>query len=146
MTVGVRSTRWAFMAGRDIGVEGDPYLDRLRIIQTPLFGVFLHHIHRADNERCGHDHPWAFASVVLAGEYWELVWPDKTNYGTVKTRYHGRGRLHFMGRRAAHKIVTIDKPLWTLVFTGPRMSSWGFYPEGKFVRWQDYDVENEARR
>lgn len=27
--------RWAFFSGLDVGAEGDPYLDRLRIIQTP---------------------------------------------------------------------------------------------------------------
>ena len=72
-----RLTRWAFFDGLNIGAEGDPYLDRLRIIQTPWFGVYLHHIHRPDSDPDPHDHPWAFASLVLTGSYRELVWPDK---------------------------------------------------------------------
>jgi hypothetical protein len=28
--------RWAILSGLDIGADGDPYLDRLRIIQTPM--------------------------------------------------------------------------------------------------------------
>jgi hypothetical protein len=27
--------RWAILSGIDVGADGDPYLDRLRLIQTP---------------------------------------------------------------------------------------------------------------
>jgi hypothetical protein len=39
--------RWALFTGLDIGADGDPWLDRLRLIQTPLFGIYLHHIQKA---------------------------------------------------------------------------------------------------
>jgi hypothetical protein len=71
--------RWALLSALDVGADGDPYLDRLRIVQTPLFGIYLHHIHRADREPFPHDHPWWFASLVLTGSYSETVWPDKRN-------------------------------------------------------------------
>src|ERR1700728_4812444 len=85
--------RWAFMEGLDVGTDGDPYLDRLRLVQTPWFGVYLHHIHRADRERDPHDHPWWFASLVLAGSYEEDVWPDKAAPGQWLTRERGRWSL-----------------------------------------------------
>lgn len=58
--------RWALLSALDVG-DPDPYLDRLRLVQTPLFGLYLHHIHRPDREPDPHDHPWWFASLVLTG-------------------------------------------------------------------------------
>src|SRR5258708_24177625 len=72
-----RRRRWALLSPLDIGADGDPYLDRLELVKTPLFGVYLHHIHRRDIEADPHDHPWPFASLLLAGAYTERYWPDK---------------------------------------------------------------------
>lgn len=130
--------RWAFLEGFDIGIEGDPYLDRLRIVQTPWFGVYLHHIHRPDNDRHPHDHPWTFWSLILAGGYRERVWPDKRDSGLWKGRARKRWSFMRMGREAAHMISEIDGPLWTLVFTGPRRAEWGFWEDGTFVSWRKY--------
>jgi hypothetical protein len=70
-----RNPRWTLLAGEDMGRDSDPYLDRLRIVGTPQFSLYLHHIHRPDEEPDPHDHPWWFASLVLAGWYEETVWP-----------------------------------------------------------------------
>lgn len=134
-----RSPRWAFLEGLDIGADDDPYLDRLRIIQTPLFGVYLHRIHRPDLERDGHDHPWWFARVILFGGYTERIWPDKRDPSRSWLRRGHRWSFGVMPRRAAHVITEITGgPLWTLVLTGPRRSSWGFWPGGQFVPWREY--------
>ena len=85
--------RWAFLSGLDIGAGGDPYLDRLRIIQTPWFGLYLHHIHRPDREPDPHDHPWWFASLVLTGWYEEELWHDKHQPLRMIRRERGRGSL-----------------------------------------------------
>lgn len=135
--------RWRFMDGFHIGVEGDPYLDRLNVIATPMFGIYLHRIHRADHERDGHDHPWWFASLVLCGRYSETVWPDKTNRHVHHQRYRKRWSIATTPLKSAHRIAIIDGTLWTLCLVGPRMHSWGFYPRGdngqaQFVPWQDY--------
>lgn len=130
--------RWAFLEGFDIGAEGDPYLDRLRIIQTPWFGIYLHHIHRPDKDRDPHDHPWAFASIVLAGAYTERVWPDKHDPGRSVIRHRPRWSRAHLGRQAAHIITSLDGPLWTLVLTGPRRAEWGFWADGEFVPWREY--------
>jgi hypothetical protein len=57
-----------------------------------------------------------------------------------------------MGREAAHRIVEASPGLKTLIVTGPRRATWGFFregkwgaatlsPVGKFVDWQDYERE-----
>lgn len=132
--------RWGFLTGLDVGADGDPYLDRLRIIQTPLFGLYLHHIHRADREMDPHDHPWWFASLVLAGWYEELVWPDKQdrNARTAVMRLRGRWSLRSISRRGAHIITDVRGPLWTLVVTGPKRGEWGFWTRDGFVPWRTY--------
>jgi hypothetical protein len=130
--------RWGLLTGLDVGTDGDLYLDRLRLVQTPWFGIYLHHIHRRDLENDPHDHPWWFASVVLAGEYEEDVWPDKSVPGTWLTRTRGRWSARFLGRRAAHVITRVKGPLWTLVLVGPDRDGWGFWKEGRFVPWRDY--------
>lgn len=129
--------RWGFMGAQDIG--DDPYLDRLRILWTPLFSVYLHHIHKDDGNRAAHDHPWRFWSFVLTGGYTELFFPDKQDFSRVISRTHRRWSLHSISTKGAHRIVSVDKPLWTLVITGPPSNvRWGFYPDGKFVPWQEY--------
>jgi hypothetical protein len=49
-----------------------PYLIRYRLLKTPWFGIYLHHILRSDLDRCLHDHPFCFWSLVLWGRYTEF--------------------------------------------------------------------------
>jgi hypothetical protein len=136
---GRAGARWAFFDGLDVGADGDPYLDRLRNIQTPWFGLYLHHIHRPDKDPDPHDHPWSFLSLILAGGYTETVWPDKTSLpGDCSLRERPRWSLRGLGRDAAHIITSIRGPLWTLVLTGPRRGDWGFWTAEGLVPWRDY--------
>lgn len=131
--------RWAFLEGLDIGADGDPYLDRLRIVHTPWLGLYLHHIHRPDKDLDPHDHPWAwFLRLVLAGDYTEFFWPDKRKPQRFATRERRRWSFGIMRRRSAHIITGIRGPLWTLVIAGPRRGEWGFWRQGQFVPWRDY--------
>jgi hypothetical protein len=130
--------RWGFLEGIDIGREGDPYLDRLRIIQSPLCSIYLHHIHRPDIEIDPHDHPWSFISIVITGDYTEEVWPDKRDSSLSYTSWRRRWSAHKMDRESAHIITETRKPLWTLVITGPKRTSWGFWRNGEFTPWRKY--------
>jgi hypothetical protein len=138
ITAGRAHSRWGFLSGIDIGADGDPYLDRLRLIETPWLAIYLHHIHRPDKAPDPHDHPWAFWSVILSGSYTERVWPDKRDPARRFTRLRERFTVHRMARRAAHMITTVEAPLWTLVVTGPRRGEWGFWADGAFMPWQAY--------
>jgi hypothetical protein len=137
-------SRWALLSALDVGADGDPYLDRLRIVQTPLFGLYLHHIHRADIELDPHDHPWWFASLVLTGAYQELVWPDKRDPLRADVRHRRRWSLRCIGLGGAHIIETVSGPLWTLVLTGPKRSGWGFWRSGQFTPWREYQYAEDG--
>jgi hypothetical protein len=130
--------RWAFLEGFDVGADGDPYLDRLRLVQTPWASLYLHHIHRPDLERDPHDHPWWFASLVIAGCYEELTWPDKTAAAPQTYRARPRWSVRCLSRAAAHRITSVDGSLWTLVLTGPRRGDWGFWRAGRCIPWREY--------
>lgn len=135
---------WSLLSGIDIGPGGDPYLDRLRILETPWLSVYLHHIHRADREADPHDHPWAFASLVLCGSYREVTWPDKGTDDYRYSRTRARWSVRRTPRRAAHMITEVTGPLWTLVVTGRDHGEWGFYRRGEYSPWREYLGESYA--
>lgn len=138
--------RWALGKRHDIPDLADPqatYLTRWRLVQTPWFGVYLHAIRLPDTDRHLHDHPWDFASVVLAGGYTEeLVHEDR---GT-RTRFvgpHRRGsdgmlrptlklrwrrRTNVKRAHVYHRVQRLTRtPTWTLALTGPRRPvPWGY--------------------
>lgn len=131
--------RWEIFGAQDIGSRNDPYLDRLRLLRTPLFSVYLHHIHRGETSRAGHDHPWAFWSLVLSGAYEEVVYPDKHDPDACVLRRHNQWSVHRMPLGSAHCVRIVHGLLWTLVVTGPEVNAWGFYPGGRFVPWKEYE-------
>jgi hypothetical protein len=138
--------------------DGDVYLFRRRLIQTPLFAVYLHDILDGDEERSPHSHPFAFASLVLRGGYVETVfhptyfdWPE----GTVKGAQgilglpnvieRKRGKMHTFprGNGQLHRIVAVEPRTRTLVFAGRRKDSWGFWNAelGEIQNWREYLAE-----
>lgn len=129
------------MDGFQVRKNNGPFLDRLRLFQTPWFSIFLHRIHQPDVDRDPHDHPWPFVSVILSGSYEERVWADKNR---VRNDVHSmaflrrRFSVHRMSRKRAHKITEVNGQLWTLVFTGPRSRNWGFWTPDGLVPWRDY--------
>jgi hypothetical protein len=142
-TKGKQSPNWAFWQRFDIPCKnGEQYLARLRILDTPWFGIYLHDIFEPDADRDPHNHPWSFISVVLRGEYRENVYPqpELLPYSYVEKR-HKRFSLHKMGTRAAHRITYAAPRLKTLIIRGKRTGGWGFFlaeKSGKYVPWQEY--------
>ena len=140
---GQRSPKWVVWMRMTIPCKnGLEYLTRLRIVQTPYFGIFLHDIHEDDSDRCCHNHPWTFFSFVVRGWYSERLYPnpvvDPQNY-VVKV--HRRFSLHRMDRESAHRLTYAETGLKTLIFVGPRRATWALFDAGRFVEWQAYERE-----
>lgn len=140
--LGQRSPRWALWSRMSIPCEnGLVYLARLRIIQTPWFGVYIHDIYEPDADRDPHNHPWSFISIVLRGHYVERLHPRPAGFSHheyIEQRWR-RFSAHRMGRRSAHRIIEAAPGLKTLILVGPRRSSWGFFTPSRFVPWQEYE-------
>lgn len=132
--------------------DGEPYLTRLRILQTPGFGVYLHKIYREDFDKFPHDHPWTFWSFILRGGYCESIYKRKTDLILLADggRYTYRGEignlverkqfsLHKHDLNTAHRITTVKTNTWTLVFVGKRnQEGWGFWTDTGWIHWKDY--------
>jgi hypothetical protein len=122
---------------------GTHYLFRLRIIQTPWFGIYLHDIFEPDADRHPHNHPWSFVSIVLRGSYVEMFHPAPWVHPDCNKRLQvwKRFSMHRMGADSAHRIIEAGPRLKTLILTGPRKKNWGFFTENGFEFWQDYEKE-----
>lgn len=131
-----RSRGWAVFEKFRITKYGQPYLDRLRILQTPMFSIYFHQIHTADVDKFPHDHPWWFASLVLSGGYVERVYSDASNLNSFQTRTRLRGSLRNLPRNKAHQITEITGVLWTVVLTGPHHGSWRFWTSEGPIDWR----------
>ena len=57
VTRSLRSPRWDFLGRYQVRVDGQLFIDRLRIIQCPWFAVLLTRIHHDDLDRDPHKHP-----------------------------------------------------------------------------------------
>lgn len=126
--------RWAFFktfSVPDIDNPGQLYLWRLRIIQTPWFGLYLHRIDSDDGDRPDHDHPWTFLAVTLIGGYVE-----KSN----DIEYERRPwRPHWHLASYAHSIKRLLRtPTWTLVIVGSRVRDWGFLTSRGWEHWKPF--------
>lgn len=113
---------------------GQTYLNRWGF-ETKLGGVYLHHIGAPDPGVDLHDHPWWFASIILRGAYVEYI---RDRDGDVSWRPRPRWSLRSIRLDQAHHIAATASHTWTLVFRGPRVRTWGFYVDGRFVPDTEY--------
>lgn len=127
-----------FFAKRIIRNGDSIYMIRRTIFGCRWFSIHLHHILRSDSDRVLHDHPWDFISVIIWRGYTEWTYQVANCPLTVKLpRWHGIGSVLF--RRAEHfHRVTMTKPMWSLVFCGPRRRTWGFQTNEGWVDWRTY--------
>jgi hypothetical protein len=97
-------------------------LRRWTLVETPLFGVKIHHLLESDPpERGFHDHPWNFVSLRLRDLYIENVLLPS---GVVRRE---RKRFTYRNSTTPHRIdVPPGARCWTFVITGPRRRDWGF--------------------
>lgn len=133
--------RWACFTFFDIESKANPglvYLRRLRVIQTPWFGIYLHWINEVDTDRVPHDHPWSFTSLILSGNYVEDIYDDPGDISVkgMTSRLWPRWSIHAMPVTKAHRIKRITNNLLTLVLVGRRCRDWMFWTENGPVLWQ----------
>jgi hypothetical protein len=130
---------------QSIGTEGDPYLQRWFLIPHNGFvNLYLHKFCHSDDDRALHDHPWPFLSLIVAGQYREVTETTtviRRRWSIAARRAHHRHRVELAGEPT-------PVPVWTLVLTGPRRRTWGFWcpqdsgtaADARFVPWQQFDA------
>lgn len=130
-------TRWCIWRWTDVVKGGSVYLTRLHLVQVPWGALMLHWIRRADPDPDMHDHPVAFASLVLRGGYVELV-PRAIGEDPGGAQRTVR-RFNLKNADDPHRIVDVNpRGTLTLVLAGPVTRSWGYHTEGGWVPWREY--------
>lgn len=152
---------WSFMQVRDyldINDTSRVYMRRIKIIDTPWFGIYIHFLLHPDGASYPlHDHPWDFVSIILDGDYTEQVPVGKIEFGPgmdsfgVRWKYWKRWSIHKMKATDIHKITRLGKsPTTTLLLRGPIKRKWGFYTIGGWIEsskyfeeyWPDHDKDS----
>lgn len=124
-----RTTKFIFAWRERLGLPTCPYLIRWRA-EMPWFSVRLHHWLAPDDDRAPHDHPWGFTTFVLKGGY-----TDASPGGDQHLRAPA------VRRRSAehqHTVYPDAGGAWTVIVTGPKVRSWGFWVAGKFRKANKY--------
>lgn len=115
--------------------EGELYLERLRVVSCPWFGLYVHWFHASDDDSL-HDHPWPFLTAILRGGYWEYTpGPDET----VVKQWHPPLSIRARPARWLHRveIESHRKPV-TIVLRGRQVRAWGFKTPNGWIPWPKY--------
>lgn len=125
----------------DISRPGVPtYLTRWDVLGN-RFGaglkLFIHLFHRGDAELYFHDHPWPFWSLILWGGYWEHTESGRSWYRP--------GRLLRRPAEWRHRVELPEgRRCWTLIWTGAKVRSWGFWCPRGFLPWRQHAANLDA--
>lgn len=129
--------------------EGELHFRRYRLLSTPWFNIYIHHILKSDEDAHPHDHPWHFVSIILWGGYIERWLGAYENYRywmgvPLREDVRGIGNLIIHNAKDFHQITLRKKSAWTLVFTSSReRPSWGYQTsEG----WMDFKKYRQLKR
>ena len=119
-----------------------PYLVRW-VLWGKRFGpgkkIFLHRFHQSDPDEALHDHPWSFWSLILWGGYWEITEEGK--------KWYGVGSLLKRPAEWKHRVeLDNNKKVWTLVWTGDKIRSWGFWCPQGWIHWSKFAAAEEASK
>ena len=102
------------------------YLERWHLRRDPgpsTEAMYLHRVLRSDVDP-PHDHPWASASILLAGTLLERVW---TAPGLGREYRHEAGAIVLRTAVLTHLLEReSQEPPLTLVATGPREQDWAW--------------------
>lgn len=137
-----------------VQIKGERYLERW-FIYLLGFTIRVHKFYRGDDDRAPHDHPWGFITFPLTG-YWEAKYDD-CRYQCKDVQYVKPWRFHRRPSSYRHIVLGavrnrgVDQygreiwceyltpvPFWTIVVTGRKDRSWGFYPNGNYIYYRDF--------
>ena len=133
------------------GLDGSIYLRRWWIIpRNRWFNIYLHHFVSSDDDRALHDHPWINMSILIQGDYLEIV-PGKNSSnpgigeGNSRCLLRREGHIYVRGPKSLHRVLlhlddSLEKevPVWTLFITGPNVRVWGFQCKRGWVDWKTF--------
>lgn len=116
------------------------YLTRWSLKLPRGYVLRLHFIHRPDGTPCAHDHPWDFWTFCLWGGYLETVEDAPYDDYHLRRKWEHRVRpltFHYRPGEFRHTITRVyGGTSVTLVLTGPRRRSWGFFTNIGFRDWR----------
>jgi hypothetical protein len=112
------------------GGDGSPYLTRTLLPRIAGQRPLLHHIHREDQDRHMHNHPWRTATFqILCGGYVE----ERLVNGAVVTRTLRPGDQNEIDAGTFHRVTHVEPDTWTFGIVGERCQEWGFLVDGAVV-------------
>jgi hypothetical protein len=132
--------RWQLFRKDELGREECPYVRRWILDLGPLGSLRVHHWLGDDEQRALHDHPWGFLTIMLAGSYTDVSWPEWVKgvdwSRNVRILDQCRrsdilrpGSIRWRPAKWAHTVQTTGA--WTILWTQPKSRSFGFYQENK---------------
>lgn len=125
-------------------VDNEPYLERYYPLfntrQHTGFNIYIHKFLKGDPDDV-HDHPWSYATFILAGGYYEWVPVFNTLGEKINEIRYWRGPGHFRICRpdSYHRVEL--KPgvtAWTMFMPGPHKRQWGFLVDNKWIHNDNY--------
>jgi hypothetical protein len=119
-------------------VGGEKYLGRW-ILYVAGFTLRLHRFFRGDDARAPHNHPWPFWTIPLCAGYEEMV--DVADGGDWRWRWVPGWRINYRPSGHRHFVLDPREPFYTIVVTGRKERSWGFWPDSKtFIPWRQWNA------
>lgn len=128
----------------------DGYMERWWLLpygRIPGIAARIHHILRSDDDRCFHDHPWPYVTIILRGGYWEYkpVFDKSGIYWADRVKWYGPGSILFRRAKSWHRLeLEPAQTTWTLFITGPWRQHWGFLVEPAHkIHWREYVAKKD---
>lgn len=138
------------VSGKIIFVYDKPYLTRYYLLGNgsgSTFEVYLHHMHKVDEFRWLHNHPWTwFLSLVLSGSYWQETFDSSSRQ---HSKQHIRRFNLFRGTSHYHAIRNLPKgSAWTLVVAPPKRRDyeWGYWDPATESHIEDVAIGHESAK
>lgn len=126
-----RKRRFGVTWRQKLGKTECPYAERW-ILTVFGYSLRLHHFIRSDDARANHDHPWWFVTLILKGAYYDIVEGAMPGHPPRRPEHMTPGTIRFRPAHHRHTVVVDYEAnpggVWTLVFTGRHVRTWGFWP------------------